>query len=65
MAKTVIKASPLKSKNCKAGAFTKRIGHTTYRVGIHFSDTNRETIDEKIIRLIKNESTGRKAAINQ
>ena len=52
------------AKTNKAGGFTKRIGHTTYRVGIHFSDTSRETMDEKIIRIIRNESTER-AAVNQ
>ena len=51
--------------NRKAVAFKKRIGHTTYRVGIHFSGTSRETMDEKIIRLIRNESADRKAAINE
>ena len=49
----------------KAGVFTKRIGQTTYRVGVHFSGTSRETMDEKIIRLIRNESADRRAAINQ
>jgi len=39
----------------EAGAFTTRIGHMTYRVGVHFSGTSRETMDEKIIRLIRNE----------
>ena len=37
--------------------FTKRIGHTTYRVGVHFSETNTETARDKISRLIRNEST--------
>ena len=36
--------------------FSRRIGSTTYRVGVHFSQTSRETMDEKIIRLIRNES---------
>ena len=35
-------------KSCESRAFTKRIGQTTYRVGVHFSDKNRETIDEKL-----------------
>ena len=37
------------------GAFTKRIGSTTYRVSVHFSKTSRETMNDKILRLIKNE----------
>ena len=36
--------------------FTKRIGSTTYRVRVHFSRISRETIDDKILRLIKNEA---------
>lgn len=35
--------------------FTKRIGSTTYRVSVHFSNTSRETVDDKILRLMRNE----------
>lgn len=38
------------------GAFTKRIGSTTYRVSVHFSKTSRETVKDKILRLIRNEA---------
>ena len=48
--------------NREAGAFTKRIGFTTYRVGVHFSPTSRETAKDKIIRLVKNEAAAGKAA---
>jgi hypothetical protein len=48
----------------EAGVFTKRIGHTVYRVGVHFSGTNTETARDKILRLVKTEAEG-KAAINQ
>ena len=41
--------------------FVKRIGSTNYRVNVHFSDTSKETINDKIIRLIKSESK----AVNQ
>lgn len=34
----------------------KRIGSTTYRVRVHFSDTSRETVNDKITRLIKREA---------
>lgn len=37
-------------------SFTKRIGSTNYRVSVHFSRTSRETIDDKILRLAKNEA---------
>ena len=35
--------------------FVKRIGNTTYRVKVHFSKTSKETLSDKIIRLIRNE----------
>ena len=34
---------------------TKRIGSTNYRVSVYFSATSRETISDKITRLIKND----------
>ncbi|MCL2199421.1 MAG: transposon-encoded TnpW family protein [Defluviitaleaceae bacterium] len=35
--------------------FNKRIGSVTYQVGIHFKKDATETMDKKIMRLIKNE----------
>ena len=32
----------------------KRIGSTTYEVAVHFSQTSKETLDDKIMRLIRN-----------
>jgi len=49
----------------EAGTFTKRIGHTTYRVGVHFSGTNTETARDKILRLVKNEAVTGKGVVNQ
>jgi len=46
------------------GYFIKRIGNTTYRVGVHFSGTNTETARDKIMRLVKTEAQG-KGAVNQ
>jgi len=46
----------------EAGVFTKRIGYTTYRVGIHFSEVSKETAEDKIMRLVKNEADMRKGA---
>jgi len=40
----------------------KRIGSTNYKVAVHFSKTSRETMDDKILRLIKNETMDGKAA---
>ena len=33
----------------------KRIGKTTYNVNVHFSTTSKETMSDKIIRMLKNE----------
>jgi hypothetical protein len=37
------------------GTFTRRIGNTVYRVNVHSSVTSKETMSEKIIRLVINE----------
>ena len=34
----------------------RRIGSTTYKVRIHFSDAAQESMEDKIIRLIDNEA---------
>lgn len=34
----------------------RRIGSTTYKVRIHFSETAQESMEDKIIRLIGNET---------
>ncbi len=33
----------------------KKIGKTTYMVGVHFSQTSKETMDDKVARLVKND----------
>ena len=38
-----------------APALVRKIGKTTYMVGIHFSQTSKETMDDKVLRLIKND----------
>lgn len=35
---------------------TKRIGSTTYKVSVHFSRTSRETMGDKIMRLIEQDA---------
>ena len=37
--------------------FTQKIGNTTYKVGVHFSKTSKESMTDKILRLIKNEGS--------
>lgn len=36
--------------------FTESIGSTTYKVSIHFSKTSKETLNDKIFWLIKNDN---------
>ena len=35
---------------------TRRIGSTTYKVRVAFSDSGHDTMEDKILRIIKNES---------
>lgn len=37
---------------------TRKVGNMTYRVGIHFNDKSRETMGEKLKRMMKNECEG-------
>jgi len=39
-------------------SFTRKIKSTVYEVNVFFSDTSKETINDKIIRLIKREVAG-------
>ena len=34
---------------------TEKLGNTTYEVFIHFSQTSKETLTDKVMRLIRNE----------
>lgn len=38
-----------------APALVKKIGKTTYVVRVHFSETSKETMSDKIKRILKNE----------
>ena len=38
----------------------KRIGKTTYKVNVHFSTTSKETMSDKIIRMLRNEVQNQK-----
>ena len=49
-------ATPTTAETRESGSFSKRIGYTTYRVGVHFSKTNNETARDKILRLVRNET---------
>jgi len=54
---TTNKATSTAAPTPKAGQpdFVKKIDKTTYRVKVHFSTTSRETMQDKIIRMLKNE----------
>ena len=40
--------------------FKKRVGSTTFHVTVSFSQTSKETANDKIIRLVKNEAAATK-----
>ncbi len=52
-------------KNENISYMTKRIGNTTYKVKIAFSENGTETMEDKIVRIIKNEilANGEKCGI--
>jgi len=37
------------------GTIRKKIGNTIYRVSVHFSDTSKERIEDKILRMASND----------
>ena len=54
------KADTTKRAQEKRKGFTKRIGNTTYDVSFHYSRQSRESMNDKIIRLIENDMQGMK-----
>ena len=52
---TTTTASPLTAQGTQQPVMVKRIGKTTYRVKLHFSETSKETMTDKIKRLILND----------
>ena len=45
-----------KKDTLKENVITRRIGSTTYKLKVHFSETATETMEDKILRMIRNES---------
>ena len=35
---------------------THRVGNTNYKVRVHFNETGEETMEEKILRMVKNDA---------
>ena len=44
-----------KNENNNFSYMTRRIGGTVYKVKVVFSDTGQETMEDKILRMIRNE----------
>ena len=44
-------------KNIKTRVIRRKIGNTIYRVSVQFSDTSRERLEDKLLRLAKNDLT--------
>ncbi len=42
-------------RNKQVQYLTRRIGGTTYKVKVAFSETEKETMEDKILRIIRNE----------
>ena len=51
-----MRAAAMQSADEKPLHLTRRIGSTTYRVSVHFSGVQRETMSDKITRMIQNEA---------
>jgi len=54
------KADTTKRAQEKRRGFTKKIGNTTYDVSFHYSRQSRESMNDKMIRLIENDMQGMK-----
>ena len=48
-------AAPPPAAAISPGFIYKKIGNTRYRVAVHFSGTSKERLEDKIMRLAKNE----------
>lgn len=47
--------APITAPEAERPALVKKIGKTTYKVRVHFSTTNTETMSDKIKRMLRNE----------
>ena len=45
-----------KNENNNFSYMIRRIGDTTYKVKVVFNDTEKETMEDKIMRMIRNET---------
>ena len=49
------KTTPTETKAADPPDLVKRIGKTTYHVKVHFNPAARETMSDKIVRMLRNE----------
>ena len=42
-------------KKTPAGSFNMRVGNTTYIVGVHFSKESKDTLEDKMKRLMRDD----------
>jgi hypothetical protein len=54
---TVKTAAMMPEQRAESLKLLKRIGTTTFEVSVHFSETSKETLEDKILRLIEREVT--------
>ena len=52
---TIDTTANLTATNAMTPALTRTIGGKTFEVFVHFSETSKETLTDKIMRLISNE----------
>ena len=43
------------NQNKSFGQIVQKIGKTTYTVNLYFSETSKETFQDKVLRLVKND----------
>ncbi|MCL1882331.1 MAG: transposon-encoded TnpW family protein [Defluviitaleaceae bacterium] len=53
----------MKITSTNAGVLRKKIGNTTYRISVYHSTTSKENLQDKILRLAKNDLTHGGASI--
>ena len=49
----------IKNQDTNSTIITKRVRTTNYIVGVHFSTTDKESVSDKMLRLIKGEITNK------
>jgi hypothetical protein len=49
------KSDPCPIKEQEKPTITQKLGHTTYDIFLYFSQTNKETFRDKVMRLIRND----------